>query len=58
MPKNKGGLSVINNRDQNIALLGHWLWKALSEKDSDWVREYWWELQPFGKVYGDDVIVF
>ena len=36
--KDQGGLGVKNLREQNIALLGKWLWKALSENDLDWVK--------------------
>ena len=35
--KEKGGSGINNIRDDNVALLGKWLWKALNNDDSDWV---------------------
>jgi len=36
--KDQECLEVKDIRDQNTALLGKWLWKALNEKDADWIK--------------------
>ena len=36
--KKQGGLDIKDIKDQNIALLGKWLWKSLNDDVSHWVK--------------------